>query len=107
MLGFEDMPYDYLLGRYALYKEKVYLIVEVHEGFVKLLDCDNKFKRVSITLVTLTKHRPACLVHHLGYMYLVTQKHKIISLASCTDMIVDCRHGLKKEILAKANWRIK
>jgi len=97
----DTMPYDHLLGRYAIYKEKVYLIVEVHEGYVKLLNVDNRLKRVSQTMITLTNHRPASLVHHLGYMYLVTQKYRIISLASSTDMGIDCRHGLKKEILDK------
>lgn len=85
------------LGSYVTYKQNTYLVVDVRNEKLLIMNKDNKVQ-VNTSSVEVTNLRPAKEIDG----YLVTAKGIIISLTSHKEMKWDDNHGLRKALLAKA-----
>ena len=84
------------LGSYVTYKQNTYLVVDVRNEKLLIMNRDNKVQ-VNASSVEVTNLRPAKEIDG----YLVTAKGMIISLTSHKEMKWDDNHGIRKAILAK------
>ena len=85
------------LGQYVTYKQNTYLVVDVRNEKLLIMNKDNKVQ-VNASSVEVTNLRPAKEIDG----YLVTGKGMIISLTSHKEMKWDENHGIRKALLAKA-----
>ena len=97
----ELFPTESYLGKYVEYKSKPYLVVDVRDNKVLLLNPEINSKiQVLISNIKLLNYKPANLVNYRGNDYLVTAKELIISLVSHKVMKWDASNGGRIAILA-------
>ena len=86
------------LGQYVSYKQNTYLVVDVRNEKLLIMNKDNKVQ-VNASSVEVANLHPAKEIDG----YLVTGKGMIISLVSHKEMKWDDNHGIRKTLLAKYN----
>jgi len=86
------------LGSYVTYKNVTWLVTEINNGFIRIINSSETKRRVKISSVIKTNYRPAIVIEG----YIVTRLGTIISRTSHRVMKWDKFNTQRIEILREA-----